>query len=341
MREIHLMNVLLVGETTPGQLAWLCARGFKQLGVAATLFDAYPFEKQRQSRFPPFAIAADKLQRAWANSGLLVTASRLKPDLILISKGEEITPATLTRLKQKAKIVNWNPDNPLNVLNSTPDLIKAIPFYDHCYIWGKFLLPELERLGAQRVSYLPFAYDPDLHQPRSLTNEERKRLASDLIFAGTHEPQRVEALNHLTDFDLAIWGNHWNRLPHDHPLRKHWRGDAHGDDLSHVYSASRVALNFIREQNGSAHNMRTFEAPACGIMLLTTRTQEQVELFGEDDGAVFFSSHDELRDKARYYLAHEEQRQQIAKRGQEKILQGHTYAERMKQILKDLEHGAS
>ncbi len=333
------MNVLLVGETTPGQLAWLCARGFKQLGVTATLFEAYPFDKQRQSRLPPFAIAADKLQRAWANNGLLYTASRLKPDLTLILKGEEITPATLARLKQKSKtkIVNWNPDNPLNTLNSTPDLIKAIPFYDHCYIWGKFLLPEFERLGAQRASYLPFAYDPDVHQPRSLTNEERRRLASDLVFAGTHESPRVEALNRLTDFDLVIWGNHWNRLPPDHPLRKIWRGDAHGDDLSRVYSASRVALNFIREQNGSAHNMRTFEAPACGIMLLTTRTQEQVELLGEDTGAAFFSSHDELRDKARYYLAHEGQRQQVAKRGREKILQGHTYADRMKQILQDIE----
>jgi spore maturation protein CgeB len=330
------MNVLLVGETTPGQLAWLCARGFKQLGVAATLFEAYPFDKQRQSRFPLFAIAANKLQRAWANSGLLYTASRLKPDLILILKGEEITPATLIRLKQKVKIVNWNPDNPLNALNSTPDLIKAIPFYDHCYIWGKFLLPELKRLGAQRASYLPFAYDPELHQPRNLSNEERKQLASDLVFAGTYEPQRVEALNHSTDFDLAIWGNHWNRLPSDHPLRKFWRGDAHGVALSRVYSSSRIALNFIREQNGSAHNMRTFEAPACGVMLLTTRTQEQVELFGEDDGAAFFFSHDELRDKARYYLAHEEQRQLVAQRGREKISRGHTYADRMKQILSDL-----
>ncbi|MBI5051891.1 MAG: glycosyltransferase, partial [Chloroflexi bacterium] len=276
--------------------------------------------------------------RVWANNGLLYTASRLKPDLILILKGEEITPITLTRLKQKSKtkIVNWNPDNPLNALNSTPDLIKAIPFYDRCYIWGKFLLPELERLGAQRASYLPFAYDPELHQPRSLTKEEQQQLKSDLIFAGTHEPQRVEALNHLANFDLAIWGNHWNRLPHDHPLRKHWRGDAHGDELSRVYSASRVALNFIREQNGSAHNMRTFEAPACGIMLLTTRTQEHLELFGDEDGAAFFSSHGELRDKAHYYLAHEEQRRRIAQRGREKIFGGHTYADRMKQILKDL-----
>jgi spore maturation protein CgeB len=331
------MKVLLVGETTPGQLAWLCARGFKQLGVAASLFEAYPFDKQRQSRLPPFAIAADKLQRAWANNGLIYTASRLNPDLILILKGEEITPATLTRLKQNSKIVNWNPDNPLNALNATPDLIKAIPFYDHCYIWGKFLLPDLKRLGAQRTSYLPFAYDPELHQPRTLNNNEMKKLSSDLIFAGTHESPRVEALNYLADFNLAIWGNHWNRLPHDHPLRKFWRGDAHGDQLSRVYSASRVALNFIREQNGSAHNMRTFEAPTCGIMLLTTRTQEQVELFGEDDGAAFFSSHDELRDKARYYLAHEEQRRRVAQCGREKISRGHTYADRMKQILKDHE----
>lgn len=331
------MQTLIVGDPAPGQLAWLCARGLKQLSVAVSIFNCYPLEKQRQSRLPPIAIAANQLQRAWANIGLQYLALRFKPNLILIAKGEEITPNTLNYIKQKTKahIANWNPDNPLNALNATPDLINTIPLYDHYYIWGKFLLPEIEHLGAQHASYLPFAYDPELHQPRSLSQEENKKLGSDLIFAGTFESPRLESLNHLKDFDLGIWGNHWNRLSSDHPLRKHWRGSAHGIDLSRVYSASRIALNFIREQNGNAHNMRTFEAPACGIMLLTTRTLEQIELFGEDDGASFFQSHDEMREKASYYLAHPEQQKRIAQTGMQKLSHGHTYADRMAQVLKN------
>jgi spore maturation protein CgeB len=184
---------------------------------------------------------------------------------------------------------------------------------------------------------LPFAYDPDLYQPRALSREERAQWGNALAFVGTWERAREERLNAVADFDLGIWGNHWSRLAPGSTLRRLWRGEAHGEKLSRIYSASSIALNFVREQNGPAHNMRTFEAPACGILMLTSRTKEQVELFGEDDGAAFFDSGDEMRDKVRYYLAQPEQHERVARTGLAKIARGHTYADRMAQVLRDFD----
>jgi hypothetical protein len=331
------VKVLVVGEQVPGQLAWLCARAFRRLGaeVAAVNTSGHPWQRYRASRWPPLSVAANALQKSWANRQVRALAEAFRPGLIFVTKGEELKAETLLRARQRtgAALANWNPDSPLNRLNTTGDLLQALPVFDRYYTWGRFLLPELERLGAQRPAYLPFAFDPELHQPRGLPAEERRALGSDVVFVGTWEPERAAALAHLDGLDLGIWGNHWDRLAPGDSLRRRWRGEAHGERLSRVYSASGVALNFIRAQNGPAHNMRTFEAPACGILMLASRTEEQVELLGEDEGAVFFDSMETMRERAAYYVAHPQQRGRIARCGRQRLSQGHTYADRMAQVL--------
>lgn len=47
-----------------------------------------------------------------------------------------------------------------------------------------------------------------------------------------------------------------------------------------------------------------------------------------------YSSMDELVDKCIYYLAHDEERKQIAKNGYEKMSADHTYPHRIRKMLK-------
>lgn len=49
-----------------------------------------------------------------------------------------------------------------------------------------------------------------------------------------------------------------------------------------------------------------------------------------------FSSMNELVDKCAYYLAHDEERKQIAKNGYEKMSADHTYPHRIREMLKTL-----
>jgi len=336
------VKVLLSGNFQPGQLAWLCERGLVQLRVEVIPLDATrnPLESYRGSAWPAFSILANVWHQQWINRQLKTLSLKTRPDVIVILKGEDIEAHSLTWLRErlpKAKLANWNPDSPLNPLNTTTELLKGLPLYDECFIWGRFLLEPLQKLGARKVSYLPFAYDPGLHRPVDLTAGEFTEWGNDLSFIGTWEAERETALTPLADLDLGIWGNLWERLPPASPLRKHWRGEAHGEKLAKVNSASQIALNFIRKQNGNAHNMRTFEAPACGVLMLTTRTDEQVALFGEDEGAAFFSGPDELRTKANFYLAHPDKRKAVALEGLRRIQTGQTYADRMRTILEHLE----
>jgi len=68
--------------------------------------------------------------------------------------------------------------------------------------------------------------------------------------------------------------------------------------------------------------------------MLAERTEEHLEFFEEDKEAVYFSSIDELVDKLRYYLHHDNKRVQIAERGYKRVtLNKHTYKDRLQQIL--------
>jgi spore maturation protein CgeB len=71
--------------------------------------------------------------------------------------------------------------------------------------------------------------------------------------------------------------------------------------------------------------------------MLAERTEEHESLFEEGKEAAFFSSDDELRDKARYYLAHEAERQRIAEAGRARCLKaGYSNRAQMQIILDEL-----
>jgi len=110
--------------------------------------------------------------------------------------------------------------------------------------------------------------------------------------------------------------------------------EAVGEEFSKVCNSAKIVLNVIRKQNGSAHNMRTFEVPACGGFLLSVRTDEAKSFFEEGKEAAYFGSPEELKEKISFYLKNEELRAKTAKAGYKKLISsGYAYADRAKEII--------
>ena len=78
----------------------------------------------------------------------------------------------------------------------------------------------------------------------------------------------------------------------------------------HRYSTHpKLTLAFLRKANRDRHTTRTFEDPCLRAAFNSERTDEVLGYFEEGRGDRVFDSVDELKDKARYYLKHEAQRQ--------------------------------
>ena len=271
----------------------------------------------------------------FCNLRLLLNAFLYKPDLIFFVKAENISYKVIRLLKKlNVSLVNFYPDNPFSFWNrnSNSNILMSLPLYDCFLIWSKMLIPVIKSSGSECVYYFPFAYDKELFMDRShlgvglFEEHNTEKLTIDVCFIGTWEPEREKWLAQLCEklpnLNLAIWGNLWEEsLPEGSVLKSRLRGKAIcGKKMIKAFQESKIVLNFIRKQNATSHNMRTFEVPASGAFLLTQRTKEQAELlFKEGESVECFDTLEELTDKIKFYLVNENLREDIKKKAIERV----------------------
>lgn len=121
----------------------------------------------------------------------------------------------------------------------------------------------------------------------------------------------------------------------------HLRGDRSENQVTHhelgrIYSQARVVIN---ESIQGEVNLRVFEAMAAGALLLTEDVGPNlVGLFTPGEHLITFGPED-LVEKAAYFLAHEEERRDIAWQGRELVCARHDTLARARQFLDYLGEG--
>lgn len=231
--------------------------------------------------------------------------------------------------------LNYLTDDPWNPAHRAPWFMKALPLYDHVFSLRRSNLGDLRQAGCRRVSYLPFAYAPELHfQQPPATGEERSRFSYDVVFAGGADRDRVPYIAALirAGFKLGLYGGYWERYPE---TRSYSRGHADPRTLRLAIGGAKVALCLVRRANRDGNSMRSFEVPAIGASMLTEDTDEHREIFGENGRAVvYFDSIDEMLENLQWLLANEKERKRLACAAHSLIVNGrNTYGDRLLTML--------
>ncbi len=231
--------------------------------------------------------------------------------------------------------LNYLTDDPWNPAHRTSWFLEALPYYDHIFSPRRANLEDLRRLDCPAVSYVPFAYAPELHFPEpSATTKEQAQFDTDVAFAGGADCDRVPYIAALirAGFKVALYGGYWERYPE---TKAHARGHANPQTLRKAIGGAKVALCLVRRANRDGHAMRTFEVPAIGACMLMEDTEEHREIFGETGKAVVYCCDiDDMIGKLRWLLTHEEERRRLAQTAHDLIVQGkHTYRDRLMTML--------
>lgn len=326
------MKVLISGSFWHGSLEESYARAFESIGWRVVRFDW----DQIARAHPLSAMAfADKLLRLRiadrVGNWFIDAIEGARPDLVLVIKGRTISPDTLSKAKRilsDRPLVNFNPDSPWDPSNRTKRLLESISVYDAHFTWNDRLRNEFTKAGGKQVHYLPFAYDPVLHHPPT---DQNSKPQYDAIFVGTYSPERDTLLGSLTDCQIRIVGNDWQRAKE---IPKHWilSKAVYGEDALGVLGMGACAINILRPQNYGSHNMRTFEIPASARPMLATRSEEQSKWFTEGTDVDYFHGPEELSSKIRGFIQDREYAEALARNGFERVRE-ETYEKRARTIL--------
>ena len=79
---------------------------------------------------------------------------------------------------------------------------------------------------------------------------------------------------------------------------------------------------------------RHFEVPACGTLEITQDADDMRDYYKLGEEIVVYENEKDLAEKIKYYLAHNEEREAIAKRGYERTQRDHSTEKRFEDIFR-------
>ncbi len=347
MTKTDSLRIVYIGLLRPGQTSLQRLHALESLGHAVTGVDATPPPKPWVLELPHrvsgklFRLGLDAFgprDRNGENASILRLFRDAECDVLWVDKGTTIkadTFAEVQRLQPRCKIVGYSPDDMHARHNQSRPFLQSLPLYDVYFTTKSYGVIELEALGAKEVHFVDNAYDSSTHRPMTVGAKDRESYGGRVGFIGDYETERCRSMKFLAanEVPVRVWGPNWPSRSISKGLRVEHRC-LWDDDYALAICAFDINLGFLRKINRDRQTTRSIEIPACGAFLLTERTDEHQALFEEGKEAEYFDSDEELLDKVRYYLAHENERKRIAAAGRERCIRsGYSNETRISKML--------
>jgi spore maturation protein CgeB len=341
-------RILVIGTTNQGALPESYARAFERLGMEVVRFD---FERaiMRASRFTGNRILRRALRPIlWnaVNREVVDVAQSVRPALIFAVKASFVHPETVQHIRKSVGVpfVNHYPDHPYIGVRWDPreasalrrDLIEVLRQYSIVFMWERSLVERLRRDGVE-AKYLTFAVDPELFRPQSGSEGlhcETCGRRHEVVFVGTRTRARQQEINRIVRHEVAIWGNGWTGRRGSTPGQR-IHAAVYAPAVAKTYGAAAVSLNVLNAENLGGPNMRTFEVPGSGGVMLARYSDAQAEFFPENEAAAYYRSPEELDAKIDWLLGDAALRERI-RRNAVRLAASQTYDHRAAEVLRQV-----
>lgn len=193
-------------------------------------------------------------------------------------------------------------------------------------VYGKYLLDDV--LDGDMLS--------ELTKKFVLQKGEKSFSDLSLIFSTTilsYKIAQMERKNVLS----ALSTQHKVDVYTDDDTVKFLNGVNHGtadywSEAPAIFKSSKINLNLTIRSIRSGIPLRVWDIMAAGGLCVTNYQAELPWYFKDGEDIVWFKSREELFEKTKYYLSHEQERERIALAGYDKIKKYHTYRHRLDSI---------
>ena len=199
---------------------------------------------------------------------------------------------------------------------------KKAEKFDYVFFNQKDAVEEYNKTHKNKAIWLPHAAEPKAYPNISIIKKY------DVGFVG--HVQDTANYNGLTRVDAL------DRLFKEFP--NFYYGSRHPafteknlfEDAAKKFSLSKIVFNISIKDD---INMRVFETLSTGSFILTNWIPTLGELFEDGKHLVTYKTLDEMVEKVKYYLEHDDERERIAQAGYDEFINKHTYAHRVNKIM--------
>lgn len=243
-------------------------------------------------------------------------------------------------------IVDWIyiPQELFEVLNSAPkrpyvawwigdlfDRQRAVRAgcVDKFYFTDSHFMEYAAQEGIISSSYLPLACNANIYQHKNHGKRDAR-----LVFVGAYADNRENVLREIKRPVLVV-GKHWEKLSgSEHAFRAR---RVSVQNVARYYNQHIGVLNIKNSGNVvNGLNMRTFDAPACGCVVLNDNMGDLDRCFEIDKEILVYHNPDELNALYERIVADDVWRRDIAVAGERRVMNEHLYTHRLQTIISDL-----
>jgi len=291
------------------------------------------------------------------NIDLIKKVEQMRPEVVFFGGGGALDHKTAKTITEKsgAKTLTWISDD-----HWLFDKFSKhwAPFFNWVVTTDVDALPKYNKIGYKNVILSQWAFNNFVQLP--VANSEKKYEAT---FIGAAHGNRKKLVKKIKKegIDIMCWGSGWPN------------GRVSEEEMIRIFLQSKINLNFTKSSGviwkefcsiflhrnynrkielsnpkNWADNFRSFfpgvwskqikgrnfEITGFGSFFLTEYVSHLEDYYEIGKEIECFKNIPELVEKINYYLAHDEEREKIAKAGYERTLRDHTYEKRFNQIFK-------
>jgi spore maturation protein CgeB len=262
----------------------------------------------------------------------------INPTIVIVFKGMEITPETLMWIKNKGiKIYNYNPDHPFIFSgrgSGNANVSKSIKLYDYYFSYADDAVKELIKLGVKSQK-IPFGFDATGFVYEELTKENE---VVKTCFLGNADNFRAQFINELAvlGLEIDVFGENWNEFKMNKGVMIYTA--KYGSDFWLTLQKYAIQFNLLRPHNYTTHNMRSFDIPGSGGIMLAPHTDDHARFFQDQSEVFLFHDVNDAFQICKHMLSLTfEERHQLRKAARLKALNTHTYNHRVRELTKCFE----
>lgn len=234
---------------------------------------------------------------------------------------DELDRALITKISARSEIttIAWGCDDHWRFEDYSR---YWAPAFNWWVTTARSAVPKFRAMSYESVIKSQWGVEPTEYRPLDVPRD------IDVSFVGQPHGVRPQILQRLYEARIQVhvfgygWAGLQSRITHEQMLE--------------VFSRSKVSLNLSNASVMGEQQIkgRVFEVPACRSFLLTDMADDLGDYYRIGTEIVVYESLEDLIDKARYFIEHDEEREAVARAGYDRALRDHTWRARFDDVFK-------